>query len=462
MEENTNIESTIDEQTESDFTSNCMASTVNGHTVQHKKDLDKKNILSSCWHKFRTVLSNLIKQVASTYSKRNPIVNAMLSLVLLTTIIVSCIIFLSSFAIFYAGKGAWSLGMTGAFYLFFCVYYMCKFIIANRKDAIISAFMGATFVWLAVINFYIILTTPDYEFSDEEGNGDMAIFIFTLILSLLFNTIAFGILYLIMKIKKYGASAWTLLDIPRGKKSKFDKILFSCSFVIWILPIGVFTYLDYKSKHSFDKYPSLSNAKIGDYYYEDGTVSSELLSDKKVVGMVFSLETSEKDKIMGYNHGQIVSLTDISSSKMQWDNNTKDYEKYPNYIWKNRLDALNDIDGLEYTNREEFTCPTINRISMKYMEGEIKGISSWYVPTAGQWARILENLGNVRVNNMLKFDAEIASKNLKGININPQKWYWTITEFDAENAWSIRPVNGEFGSRSNKHNEANVRPVASF
>ena len=63
-------------------------------------------------------------------------------------------------------------------------------------------------------------------------------------------------------------------------------------------------------------------------------------------------------------------------------------------------------------------------------------------------------IGKVKVDGMLKFDAETASKNLKRVNVNPQRWYWTITEFDAENAWSIRLANGEFGSRSNKQSKA--------
>ena len=165
---------------------------------------------------------------------------------------------------------------------------------------------------------------------------------------------------------------------------------------------------------------------------------------------------------MGFNHGQIVSLTDISSIKMEWDNDVKDYDKYPNYVWKNRKDALKDIDGLEYLNCEKTIWLTINSNSQKYMEDEIKGTSGWYVPTAGQWAKILNNIGKVKVDGMLKFDAETASKNLKRVNVNPQRWYWTITEFDAENAWSIRLANGEFGSRSNKQSKAYVRPVASF
>lgn len=119
-------------------------------------------------------------------------------------------------------------------------------------------------------------------------------------------------------------------------------------------------------------------------------------------------------------------------------------------------------DGIEYTNCEEFSTLQINWDSMKYMEDEVKGASEWYVPTAGQWTKILENLGKVKVDRMLKFDTETASKNLKKVEINPQMWYWTITEFDAENAWSIRVASGEFDSRTNKQSKASVRPVASF
>ena len=59
-------------------------------------------------------------------------------------------------------------------------------------------------------------------------------------------------------------------------------------------------------------------------------------------------------------------------------------------------------------------------------------------------------------------DSERLLGRLAKAGINPSRWYWTITEFDAENAWSIRLANGEFGTRSNKQNGAYVRPVASF
>ena len=421
------------------------------------------NKIKAIWNKIK--LGIRVKYEASTtYTKRNPIVNALLTIYVCIIACISLSVLNLAVVMLFAGfnDGFFILGIAYGYYSLFCAYYTYKFIIGNRKDAIFPAFIGSTFVFMAFISIFLMMFLPDCRDAEEYRNGDLDIFTISLIISIISSAIKFFVIYLIMKIKKYGATAWTLLERPRGKKSQFDKICIAISLIIWILPVGEIAYSDYKSKHPEDKYPSHSTAKIGDYYYADGTVSSELLPDKKPIGIVFSREYSEKDRTMGCNHGQIVSLTDISSSKMQWDQEPKDYKLYPNYVWENRMEALKDIDGLEYTNCEGFSTLQINWESMKYMEDEVKGASEWYVPTAGQWTKILENLGKVKVDRMLKFDAETASKNLKKVGINPQVWYWTITEFDTENAWSIRVASGEFGSRTNKQSKAYVRPVASF
>lgn len=421
------------------------------------------NKIKAIWNKIK--LGIRVKYEASTtYTKRNPIVNALLTIYVCIIACISLSVLNLAVVMLSAGfnDGFFILGIAYGYYSLFCAYYTYKFIIGNRKDAIFPAFIGSTFVFMAFISFFLMVFLPDCRDAEEYRNGDLDIFTISLIISIISSAITFFVIYLIMKIKKYGATAWTLLERPRGKKSQFDKICIASSLIIWILPVGETAYSDYKSKHPEDKYPSHSTAKIGDYYYADGTVSSELLPDKKPIGIVFSRECSERDRTMGCNHGQIVSLTDISSSKMQWDQEPKDYKLYPNYVWENRMEALKDIDGLEYTNCEGFSTLQINWESMKYMEDEVKGASEWYVPTAGQWTKILENLGKVKVDRMLKFDAETASKNLKKVGINPQVWYWTITEFDTENAWSIRVASGEFGSRTNKQSKAYVRPVASF
>ena len=482
MEEKTIIDNNTTAQNEDTIINDVVASVDNtcshndGSHVFEDMSVDdtdyseysRKDKGSSLLNKIITGIKKSKEQLSSTYTKRNPVVNAYLSIFLIFAIIVStCVLWIAIRMMFVDTTIEWwSIGIAETFYSLYSMLYMYKFVICNKKYAISPAFISSTFVWYVIMFFYVMVTTPDYEFCDDEGNetssGIITVFLLPLILSIIINLLFLGITYLMMQLKKYGATAWTLLDISRGKKPKFEKICLWICLLIWMLPVGIEYYSYYRSLHPTEKYPSHLTAKIGDYYYDDGTVSSELLSDKKPVGIVFSLETSQKDKIMGCDHGQIVSLTDISPLKMEWDDDAKDYEKYPNYVWKNRMDALKDIDGLGYLNCEETIWLTINSNSQKYMEDEIKGTSGWYVPTVGQWAKILNNIGKVKVDGMLKFDAETASKNLKRVNINPQHWYWTITEFDAENAWSIRLANGEFGSRSNKQSKAYVRPVASF
>ncbi|MCH5311605.1 MAG: hypothetical protein J1E57_06580 [Prevotella sp.] len=418
--------------------------------------------------KVKTWLKSVFTKFSSTYSKRNSIVNALLSLFLIATLIVSLMVFVMSLTILVRDfKGGWSFAVGGMFYPLFCTYFMCRFVIANQKRSIFPAFMGSIFVWYVILFFYVVITTPNSAYLDDEGNESpdswIISYVWPFILSVLLNVLLFLFVYLVMRIRKYGASAWILLDISRGERSKLEKTGFVLFSAIWLLPIGVFTYHNYKVSHTVNEYPSHNNAKIGDYYYEDGTVDSELIHGKQVIGVVFSLETSDTDKMMGYNHGQIVAINDASEYKVKWEDGTPmDYVRYPNYQWGNRLDALMDIDGSYYKKCNDTYCLDINLLCNDYLHGSGDGISDWYLPTAGQWANILENLGKVKVDKMLKFDAKTASVNLEKIGIIPTRWYWTITEFDAENAWSIRIADGEFGSRSNKQNGAYVRPVASF
>lgn len=422
------------------------------------------------WNRIAENLREARRQFSTTYSKRNAFANALLSLYLLATFLLASFLLFSSlmsFVLMYSYRDGYyiTVGIAGLIYTCLCFYFNYRFVICNRKNAVWLSVLCSSFLWFIVLWAIALLYSPD-DYEDEGSRSTMMEvidFIWPLVLYGIFCLCVYGVIRLIMSLKKYGASAWSLLDVSRRKRPGFEKVFIWLFFLSWLLPVCEVLIRQYQYSHPADKFQSHSTARIGDYYYEDGTISSELLTDKKAVGVVFSLEVSDKDRIMGYNHGQIVSLTDISSDKMPWDSSdTRDYEKYPNYTWENRMDALNDIDGLEYVNCEGFTCLSINWDAMKYMENEIEGISGWYVPTSGQWAKILENLANVKVNQMLKFDAETASKNLEVINIDPQRWYWTITEFDADNAWSIRVANGEFGSRSNKQNGAYIRPVASF
>lgn len=472
-EEQTFFEPT-DAQESTSFESTILAEVVENATFTSNKEYRDENLRDTNEIEKKKTLFGKVRSVfSSTYNKRHPIVNALLSIYLFVTLIIAFVFivdgFLAPFSLFNKGEGTVAVFLVPIFMWFFSLYYayyMCLFIIGNRKDAFVFAHMGGFIVWGVICWQTYILMTPIYTY-DDEGNRVEDSLIFTVVIafvySLILNFILISFVYLVMRIKKYGATAWTLLDVSYKRfRSKFDKICFYLFISLSISIIVLALALEYWEYHPSDKYPSHETAKIGDFYYQDGTISSENLSGKKAVGIVFSLESSKEDN-SGGRHGQIVALTDVSTRKMQWETvELKDYDNYPNYTWDNRLAALDDIDGHGYVDSEGDKCLSINFECLKYMEYDVDGISSWYVPTAGQWKKIIENLGNTKVDNMLRFNAETASNNLKKINIDPRRWYWTITEFDTENAWSIRIASGEFGSRTSKMNEAYVRPVANF
>jgi len=468
QESNTNIEETK--------STSCMGRPViNSASVEIELGNSSEEYKKDYRNKAGLWVQKVKQQLLSTYTKRNPFVNALLSLFLLSTIILSILTacgslltFISAFlSVFTTSStldlmlscGFVMLGLSGIFYSVSCIYYMYEFIGANRKKSIIYAFTAFAGICFIILTAIIILSTPE---TDDDTGSFLASVIISFFLSVLSCILCFCFVYMVMKIKKYGATAWSLLEVSRIQRSKSDKKIFVLYFLCLLVPTGLIACEEYLSAHPVDKYPSHATAKVGDFYYTDGTISSELLPDKEAVGIVFSLEPSEVDKTMGYSHGQIVALSDITA-KMSWDETSlKDYDKYPNYTWKNRMSALDDINGIAYTNCEGYICLDISNECMQYMGNEVKGISEWYLPTAGQWAKIIENIGGAKVDSRLKFDSAKASDNLKKIGINPQQWYWTITEFDAENAWSIRIANGEFGSHTYKQNEASVRPVTSF
>lgn len=218
--------------------------------THHESSDGKRNTPSdtSLWKKIKSWYGQVKYQFSSTYSKRNPIVNALLSLFLLMTIILSLLVLSFSLIMIFSKIDNIEriIGITWTYYPLFCIYYMCKFVIGNHKNAILPSFMGATLVWYVIFSLYALISTPDSAFLDEDGNEsalvNLIMLVFPLILSLVFNAIVYCALYIVMKFRKYGATAWTLLDVSRGKRPKLEKISFAIFFGILILSVGVIAY----------------------------------------------------------------------------------------------------------------------------------------------------------------------------------------------------------------------------
>ena len=186
----------------------------------------------------RQRLHNIRRCFTSTYQKRNPVVNAVLSLVFLFVILVSysCI----KITFFFS----WTFGLVELFCSMYFMYYMYQFVVRNKKDAFWYTWTGGVFAWTMM--FYLFFL---FIIAMEQTEGTH---------------------WLVMQLKKYRATAWTLLDVPHERScSKLERLSFGALFVVWLLPIGEFVYDDYKRNNPESLSPTHQTSKIGDNYYED-------------------------------------------------------------------------------------------------------------------------------------------------------------------------------------------------
>lgn len=407
-----------------------------------------------------------IQKFRANYAKRNVITNVILTLYFLMSIVMTILYLFVSFAV--------TLGEPFIFGIFISAFliphilfllHAYQFVILNWKEAVYKSYVSLFFSLIPYTMMYIVLNVPEPEEGASEGGDIVA----SAIMALFIILFVVGIVSIALRFKKYGASAKMLLDIPRDKSRKmfnYKTFLSVLAFCVCFLSLPFIIYYSrivINNIQSYDpNFKPAKKAEVGDYYYDDDTASAELRTEKKCIGVVYSLELTEHEKKLGYKHGHIIALNDDEIT--QWASDLKDAEYFPNYTWENRRDALKDRKGLEYYYlRQDYEQIVPELYSYIFnVDKYSSNRSEWYVPTAGEWAEILKNLGGVEVNDMLTFNAETAAQNLHKYNIDEKKWYWTATEQDESNAWSIRIKNGEFGSRTPKNNAAYIRLVAAF
>lgn len=238
-----------------------------------------------------------------------------------------------------------------------------------------------------------------------------------------------------------------------------------------------------------------TKAQIGDYYYSDGTWSSEFNKDKKCIGIVFALskeQDSDIDITLNHsNHGRIVSLQDVG--KCVWGP-SRDYsmDLFGNRIIDCiRLDGKNDsgylpIDGKEkyyygkgglpynfdtwidyssdgqstdfalahYVGKHDSGILASSASSTNKAAAKCQGLNTendiieWYLPSIGELSRLGMAYGTGLLN---KEQFSTFGKNT----------YWSSSTRFAFYAWTYTFANGYIKDYS-RSKEYYVRPVASF
>lgn len=139
-----------------------------------------------------------------------------------------------------------------------------------------------------------------------------------------------------------------------------------------------------------------SQVRIGDYFYEDGSFSHKIASGKEMVGMVFSLKTSDEEKKYGWTHGQIIALQDAKPKGIKnaaWGIATQEILQYadknPGGISKSKDNGYLVSHLESVLNNPEFI-PFIMaaQYDAKLPYGRTSG---WYLPCMSQWRTLYEN-----------------------------------------------------------------------
>lgn len=232
-------------------------------------------------------------------------------------------------------------------------------------------------------------------------------------------------------------------------------------------------------------------AKIGDFYYEDGTWSTQYDKNKQCVGVVFAL-SDEQDgdidvKLDQSIHGRVVALHDLISSDADyfaWGPPSEDVEETANFYALDGKcsDGYLPLDGDEYYSSDPIirynmynwptdkgtgyalTDYTVLRNSFAgdefpamaacshYSTGEIS--SGWYLPSIGELARLAMACNA----NLLDVESFSGFESIK----YPGYTYWSSSESEKGlEAWCYV---AEFGRIyiNEKNMKLRVRPIYSF
>lgn len=253
-----------------------------------------------------------------------------------------------------------------------------------------------------------------------------------------------------------------------------------------------------------DAHIVVTPAKVGDYYYSDGSWSTEYDANRTCIGIVFAL-SEEKDGDINVSlsesmHGRIVALEDVG--EYAWGPNT-DVEGIPNYIHTaqedgdNYMDEYLPIDGIsEYDSKSspDFRLPynyskwptkkSMNYALTDYAGKEHSGYLQteefpagnacysyttvgtnkgfWYLPSCGEMGRLA-----------MACAIKVIDTSKQTVFDNIIGRFWTSTEGynDYRNyyfSWYYNTLNGLLqgtyweGQAYTRNTQFNVRPISSF
>ena len=221
-------------------------------------------------------------------------------------------------------------------------------------------------------------------------------------------------------------------------------------------------------------YPSdYSTITYGDYYSVTSTGQPVLVKNSSVTAaisagitpkaVVFALpsEMDATDKTK-WPHAYAMALKEAGSS-IQWSTSTSATVQTSAHRYTTATDAYADMGGYEATHNitDKYSSSTYPAFfaALNY-DTTPTGSSGWFLPTNGQWYKILVNLGGMssgltdarwsgataataatNLNNYLNFNSSIATRFLRADD-STERMYWCSGESNASHGCVISFDNG--------------------
>ena len=230
--------------------------------------------------------------------------------------------------------------------------------------------------------------------------------------------------------------------------------------------------------------------KVGDFFYKDGTYSTDLNTSKEVVGVVFYVgDPTEQDVTLKSDfpdctHGLVVGFYNYSSFSGALSASAD---------WEFSLDDYMDIHGIDGTNTLNIkrlapadvmtgynnTCVLrlyesgANAISVCDRGPAVEGASSWYMPTIAECDVMITNLATVNESLNEYYDHCLSNSysEYNGKYFRLKDVCWTVSEdtYSYTNWQGTRSYaatydfsNGGALGSIQKTNTHNIRPIFAF
>ena len=239
------------------------------------------------------------------------------------------------------------------------------------------------------------------------------------------------------------------------------------------------------------------SAKVGDFFYLDGTYSTTLDPAKTVIGIVFQTDPSRigqakketlKTKGLDEPHGLVMAVKNAGTS-LKWSNV---FETTGATVCTTVADCYQDISGLKntqtvyefasYTNDAD-KYPAFKAVADFNTNNAVpENATEWFMPSAGQLWDLLENLGKVealkaqRTNDSTRLhsydNGDVCSNlnswltDITGADLfdGVYNYFWSSSEYSGDYArfWYVNSKGSVYCNCRRKGNVYDVRPVLAF